>query len=158
MLAGGLSALVCTVGHALAGVGMFYRPIKTAIADPVQAGVFSGMWHLITINLALSAIALIVFGVYGPARGSMARGGTIRRLRRRLPGHIAPPWRSITAVSMDAFRSHCDTGGDWRTDGALRRMPITPPPPQAAARCPARHRLSSPRAPRQPLPRRARAR
>ena len=68
MLAGGLSALVCTVGHALAGVGMFYRPIKTAIADPVQAGVFSGMWHLITINFAMSAIALIVFGVYGPAR------------------------------------------------------------------------------------------
>src|SRR5262249_56555311 len=68
MLAGGLSALVCTVGHALAGVGMFYRPIKTAIADPLQAGVFSGMWHLITINFALSAIALIVFGVYGPAR------------------------------------------------------------------------------------------
>ena len=68
MLAGGLSALVCTVGHALAGVGMFYRPIKAAIADPLQAGVFSGMWHLITINFALSAIALIVFGVYGPAR------------------------------------------------------------------------------------------
>ena len=159
MLAGGLSALVCTVGHALAGVGMFYRPIKTAIADPVQAGVFSGMWHLITINFALSTIAFnCLRRLRASERGSMARGGTIRRLRRRLPGHIAPPWRSITAVSMDAFRSHCDTGGDWRTDGALRRMPITPPPPQAAARCPARHRLSSPRAPRRPLPRRARAR
>ena len=68
MLAGGLSALVCTVGHALAGVGIFYRPIKTAIADPLQAGVFTGMRHLITINFALSAIGLIVFGVYGPAR------------------------------------------------------------------------------------------
>lgn len=68
MLAGGLSALVCTVGHALAGVGMFYRPIKAAIVDPLQASVFTGMWHLITINFALSAIALIVFGIYGPAR------------------------------------------------------------------------------------------
>ena len=68
MLAGGLSALVCTAGHALAGVGMFYRPIKTSVADPLQAGAFTGMWHLITINFALSAIALIVCGVYRPAR------------------------------------------------------------------------------------------
>ena len=68
MLAGALSALVCTVGHALAGVGMFYRPIKAAIADNLQAGVFTGMWHLITINFALSAIALLVLGVYGSGR------------------------------------------------------------------------------------------
>ena len=68
MLASGLSALVCTAGHALAGVGMFYRPIKAAIADHLQAGVFTGMWHLITINFALSAIALVVLSVYGPAR------------------------------------------------------------------------------------------
>ena len=47
---------------------MFYRPIKTSVADPLQAGVFTGMWHLITINFALSAIALIVCGVYRPAR------------------------------------------------------------------------------------------
>jgi hypothetical protein len=57
MLAGGLSALVCTAGHAAVGVGMFYRPIKAAIADHLQAGIFTGMWHLITINFALSAIA-----------------------------------------------------------------------------------------------------
>jgi hypothetical protein len=69
MLAGGLSALACTAGHALAGVGMFYRPIRAGIADPLQAGVFTGMWHLITINFALSAIALIILSVYGPARG-----------------------------------------------------------------------------------------
>ena len=68
MLAGGLSALVCTAGHALAGVGMFYRPIRAAIADHLQAGVFTGMWHLITINFALSAIALLVFGVNGLGR------------------------------------------------------------------------------------------
>ena len=47
---------------------MFYRPIKTSVADPLQAGVFTGIWHLITINFALSAIALIVCGVYGPVR------------------------------------------------------------------------------------------
>lgn len=67
-LASGLSALVCTAGHAAGGVGMFYRPIKAAIADHLQAGVFTGMWHLITINFALSASALIVLGIYGPAR------------------------------------------------------------------------------------------
>jgi hypothetical protein len=67
-LAGGLSALICTAGHAAVGVGMFYRPIKAAIADHLQAGIFTGMWHLITINFALSAIALIALGVYGPAR------------------------------------------------------------------------------------------
>jgi hypothetical protein len=68
MLAGGLSALVCTVGHALAGVRTFYRPIKAAIVNNLQAGLFTGMWHLITINFALSAIALLVLGVHGPAR------------------------------------------------------------------------------------------
>jgi len=68
MLASGLSALVCTAGHAAGGVGMFYRPIKAAIADHLQAGVFTGMWHLITINFALSAIALIVLSIYGPVR------------------------------------------------------------------------------------------
>jgi len=59
-LAGGLSALLCTAGHAFAGVGMFYRPIKAGIANPLQAGVFTGMW--------LSAIALAVLGVYGRGR------------------------------------------------------------------------------------------
>lgn len=68
MLAGGLSALVCTVGHALAGVRTFYRPIKAAIVNNLQAGLFTGMWHLITINFALSAIALLALGVHGPAR------------------------------------------------------------------------------------------
>jgi len=68
MLAGGLSALLCTAGHAFAGVGMFYWPIKAAIADNLQAGVFTGMSHLITINFALSAIALFVLGVYGRGR------------------------------------------------------------------------------------------
>jgi hypothetical protein len=54
VLAGGLSALVCTAGHEAVGVGMFYRPIKAAIADHLQVGIFTAMWHLITINLALS--------------------------------------------------------------------------------------------------------
>src|SRR5262249_29302031 len=43
-------------------------PIKAGIANPLQAGVFTGMWHLITINFALSAIALFVLGVYGRGR------------------------------------------------------------------------------------------
>jgi hypothetical protein len=54
VLAGGLSALVCTAGHEAVGVGTFYRPIKAAIADHLQVGIFTAMWHLITINLALS--------------------------------------------------------------------------------------------------------
>jgi len=47
---------------------MFYRPIKATIADPLQVGVFTGMWHLITIIFAVSAIALLVLGVYGSGR------------------------------------------------------------------------------------------
>ncbi len=64
MLAGGLMALVCALGHAIAGRGMFYRPIKAAIADDLRAGVFTGMWHLITINFTLSALVLIGLGAY----------------------------------------------------------------------------------------------
>jgi hypothetical protein len=64
MLAGGLAALVCTAGHDFPGAAMFYRPIKGAIADQLQAGVFTGIWHLITFNFTLSAIALIVAGIY----------------------------------------------------------------------------------------------
>jgi hypothetical protein len=65
MLASALSALVCAAGHASAGAGMFYRPIKWAIKDQLQAGLFTGIWHLITINFALSAAALIAAGTYG---------------------------------------------------------------------------------------------
>jgi hypothetical protein len=65
MMAGGLMALVCALGHAVAGQGMFYRPIKAAIADELQAGVFTGMWHLVTINFALSALVLIALGAGG---------------------------------------------------------------------------------------------
>jgi hypothetical protein len=38
-------------------------PDQGGIANQSQAGVFTGMWHLITINFALSAIALIVLGI-----------------------------------------------------------------------------------------------
>jgi len=65
MLAGGLMALICTAGHAVAGWSMFYRPIRSAITNDLHAGVFRGMWHLITINFALSALALFVLGAYG---------------------------------------------------------------------------------------------
>jgi hypothetical protein len=65
MLAAGLMALVCTAGHAVAGWSMFYRPIKSAITNEVHAGVFTGMWHLITINFATSALALLALAAGG---------------------------------------------------------------------------------------------
>jgi hypothetical protein len=58
-LAGGVMALICAAGHAVAGWGMFYRPIKSGLHSDLHAGVFTGMWHIITINFALSAIALV---------------------------------------------------------------------------------------------------
>ncbi len=65
MLAGGLMASICAAGHAVAGWSMFYRPIRSAISNELQAGVFTGMWHLITIHFMLSGLALIVLGAYG---------------------------------------------------------------------------------------------
>jgi hypothetical protein len=41
---------------------MFYRPIRSAIANEVHAGVLTGMWHLITIHFSSAAIALLVLG------------------------------------------------------------------------------------------------
>jgi hypothetical protein len=38
MLAGGLMALASAAGHAVAGSTMFYRPIKSAIANELHAG------------------------------------------------------------------------------------------------------------------------
>src|SRR5579863_9518779 len=58
-------ALFCALGHGVAGQGIVYRPIATAIADDLLAGVFTGMWHLITINFALSALVLMGLGAYG---------------------------------------------------------------------------------------------
>ena len=65
MLAGSLMALICAAGHAVAGWDMFYRPIRSTITSDLHAGVFAGMWHLITINFTLSALALLVLGAYG---------------------------------------------------------------------------------------------
>jgi hypothetical protein len=70
MLTGSAMALLCAAGHALAGWGMFYQPIRSAIANDLHAAVFTGMWHLITINFTLSAIALCILGTYG--RGDAA--------------------------------------------------------------------------------------
>jgi hypothetical protein len=64
MLAGGLMALICAVGHAIVGWSMFYRPISSVITSDLHAGVFTGLWHLITINFALSAAALLVVGEF----------------------------------------------------------------------------------------------
>ena len=70
MLAGGATALLFAEGHALAGRGMFYRPIRSTMANDLHAGVFTGMWHLITINFTLAGIVLFVLGTYG--RGDAA--------------------------------------------------------------------------------------
>jgi hypothetical protein len=65
LLAGGLMALICAAGHAIAGAQMFYRPIRSGIANKLHAGVLTGMWHLITIHFTLSALALFVLGARG---------------------------------------------------------------------------------------------
>ncbi|SEF12053.1 hypothetical protein SAMN05444161_8679 [Rhizobiales bacterium GAS191] len=65
LLAGGLMALICTAGHAIAGRKMFYRPIRSAITNELHAGVLTGMWNLITIHFTLSAVALFVLGAQG---------------------------------------------------------------------------------------------
>ena len=65
LLAGGLMALVCAAGHAIAGAEMFYRPIKSAVTNELHAGVLTGMWHLITIHFTLSALALFVLAAHG---------------------------------------------------------------------------------------------
>jgi hypothetical protein len=65
ILAAGVSALICTAGHAFAGAKLFYRPIKAALADSLQSGVFTGMWNLITIHFGLSSLALFVVGLRG---------------------------------------------------------------------------------------------
>jgi hypothetical protein len=72
MLAAGLMALSSAAGHAIAGLNMFYRPIKSAITDKLHAGVLTGMWHLITIHFSLSAIALFLLGAQG--RGAAVAG------------------------------------------------------------------------------------
>ena len=78
LLAGSAMALLCAAGHALAGRGLFYRPIRSAIANDFHAGVFTGLWHLITINFTLSAVALFVLGTY--RRGMQRPGSLLRNL------------------------------------------------------------------------------
>jgi hypothetical protein len=63
MVAAGAMALVCAAGHAVAGRGMFYRPIKADLRSELHAAVFTGMWHIITIHFTLSAIALIAVSI-----------------------------------------------------------------------------------------------
>jgi hypothetical protein len=65
MFASGLMAMSCAAGHAIAGLNMFYRPIKSAVTDEIHAGILTGMWHLITIHFALSALALLVLSAHG---------------------------------------------------------------------------------------------
>jgi hypothetical protein len=71
LLAGGLMASVCAAGHAIAGPKMFYRPIKAAVTNELQAGVLTGMWHLITIHFVLSALVLLYLGRRGQMDGAV---------------------------------------------------------------------------------------
>jgi hypothetical protein len=57
-------AAICAAGHAVAGWNRFYRPIRSAITVELAGGVLTGMWHLITIHFALSALALGVGAVH----------------------------------------------------------------------------------------------
>jgi hypothetical protein len=65
MIGGGLMALGCTAGHAVAGLNLFYRPVRSMITNEIHAGILTGIWHLITIHFALSALALLMLGTYG---------------------------------------------------------------------------------------------
>ena len=65
MVAGGTMALICAVGHAIAGRSMFFRPIKSDLRSEIHAAVFTGIWHIVTINFALSAIALVALSARG---------------------------------------------------------------------------------------------
>ena len=83
LLSGGLMASICAAGHGIAGKKMFYRPIKSAITNELQAGVLTGMWHLITIHFTLSAFALLVLG----ARGQ--QGAAILLIAAQFAGYAA---------------------------------------------------------------------
>src|SRR5215475_13140015 len=65
MVAGGMMALICAAGHAIVGRSMFYQPIKSGLRSELLAGVFTGMWHIITINFTASAIALVALSTGG---------------------------------------------------------------------------------------------
>jgi hypothetical protein len=65
MLAGGLIASISRACHAMAGSTRFYRPIKSAVANDLHAGVVTGCGTLITIHFTLSAVALFVLGAHG---------------------------------------------------------------------------------------------
>jgi hypothetical protein len=65
MVDGGTMALICAVGHAIAGRSAFFRPIKSDLRSELHAAVFTGMWHIITINFTLSAIALVAGSASG---------------------------------------------------------------------------------------------
>jgi hypothetical protein len=71
LLAGGAMALICAAGHAIAGRGMFYRPIMSDLRSKLHAGVFTGIWHIITINFTLSGIALLALST-GSAGNAVA--------------------------------------------------------------------------------------
>ncbi len=59
ILAAGVATLAAAGGHALAGPGMFYRPIQAMLADGLHRGVLAYIWHMITIHFVVSGLALV---------------------------------------------------------------------------------------------------
>jgi len=122
MLAGGTMALLCAVGHAVAGLSMFYRPIKSAIKDELQTGVMTGMWHLITIHFTLSAVALLILGAYG---GQEAMAWFIAvQFAGYATAYLAISLalgRGFETLSVDTLCCHCNSGGRRCPKCALTR-------------------------------------
>jgi hypothetical protein len=42
---------------------MFYQPMQAALSNELLSGVLRAMWHLITIQFGLSALALFIVGL-----------------------------------------------------------------------------------------------
>jgi len=121
LAAGGLMASICGAGHAIAGHKMFYLPIKSAIADELQAGVLTGMWHLITIHFALSAFALFVLAARGP--GDAAAWLIAAQFAAYAAVYLVTSLRLGGALnlSVGSLRLHCNSHCSGRHDRALKR-------------------------------------
>jgi len=64
IIASGLVAALCTAGHAIAGRG-YFRSIHSQLTDATLSGLFSGMWHLITLHFMASSLVLLACGAQG---------------------------------------------------------------------------------------------
>ena len=65
MLAGGAMALICAAGHAVAGWGMFYRPIKADLRSELHAAVPTNVENGIPLSCEILKPLLDRFGAGG---------------------------------------------------------------------------------------------